>query len=176
MLRQLEDLDLERAMVEKQAEQMVHMAEDLAVQNKEIEKSRAESDFQAKHDELTGLPNRRYFLDQLDQVLAWFYGQLKLMLDRLASIPDGTGTLLDTTTILCVSEFGGPNANSTAAQHSPRNLPYVVIAGSGTPFRTGQSLSVDRTHGDYLLTLARGFGSMEARMGVGTGVIDGMLV
>ncbi len=70
MLRQLEDLDLERAMVEQQAQKMVHMAEDLAVQNKEIEKSRAESDFQAKHDELTGLPNRRYFLDQLDQVLA----------------------------------------------------------------------------------------------------------
>ena len=70
MLRQLEDLDLERAMVEQQAEQMVHMAEDLAVQNKEIEKSRAESDFQAKHDVLTGLPNRRYFLDQLHQVLS----------------------------------------------------------------------------------------------------------
>ena len=45
------------------------MAEDLALRNKEIEKSRAESDFQAKHDELTGLPNRRYFLDYLEQVL-----------------------------------------------------------------------------------------------------------
>jgi hypothetical protein len=110
------------------------------------------------------------------RIQRWFYGQLKLMLDRLESIPDGTGTLLDTTTILCVSEFGGPNANSTAAQHSPQNLPYLVIAGSGTPFRTGQYLSVDRTHGDYLLTLARGFGSMEARMGVGTSTIDEMLV
>jgi hypothetical protein len=110
------------------------------------------------------------------RIQRWFYGQLKLMLDRLAEIPDGTGTLLDTTTVLCVSEFGGPNANSTAAQHSPRNLPYVVIAGSGTPFRTGQYLSVDRTHGDYLLTLARGFGSQEARMGVGSSIIDGMLV
>jgi hypothetical protein len=110
------------------------------------------------------------------RIQRWFYGQLKLMLDRLESIPDGTGTLLDTTTILCVSEFGGPNANSTAAQHSPRNLPYVVIAGSGTPFRTGQYLSVDRNHGDYLLTLARGFGSQESRMGVGTSTIDGMLL
>jgi hypothetical protein len=110
------------------------------------------------------------------RIQRWFYGQMKLMLDRLASIPDGTGTLLDTTTILCVSEFGGPNANSTAAQHSPRNLPYVVIAGSGTPFRTGQYLTVDRTHGDYLLTLARGFGSMEASMGTGSSVIDEMLL
>ncbi len=110
------------------------------------------------------------------RIQRWFYGQLKLLLDRLASVPDGTGTLLDTTTILCVSEFGGPNANSTAAQHSPKNLPYVVVAGSGTPFKTGQYLTVDRPHGDYLLTLARGFGSMEARMGTGTSTIDEMLL
>jgi hypothetical protein len=109
------------------------------------------------------------------RIYRWFMGELKLLLDRLASIPDGTGTLLDTTTVLCVSEFGGPNANSTAAQHSPRNLPYVVIGGAQTPFRTGQSLTVDRSHGDFLLTLARGFGSTEARMGVGTSIIDGIL-
>ena len=48
---------------------MVHMAEDLAQRNKEIEQSRAESDFQAKHDELTGLPNRRFFIDYLQQVI-----------------------------------------------------------------------------------------------------------
>ncbi|MGF1628061.1 MAG: diguanylate cyclase domain-containing protein [Kiloniellaceae bacterium] len=70
MTRHLEDIDLERAMVEQQAQQMVHMAEDLALRNKEIEKSRAESDFQARHDVLTGLPNRRYFVDYLDQVLS----------------------------------------------------------------------------------------------------------
>lgn len=105
----------------------------------------------------------------------WFFGQLNLMLDRLKSIPDGTGTLFDHTTVLCVSEFGGPNANSTAAQHSPRDLPYVLIAGSETPFRTGQFLSVDASHGDYLLTLARGFGSTETRMGIGTSTLDGIL-
>ena len=69
LTRHLEDIELERAMVEQQAQQMVHMAEDLDLRNKEIEKSRAESDFQAKHDELTGLPNRRYFIDYLEQVL-----------------------------------------------------------------------------------------------------------
>ena len=67
--RHVEDLKVERALVEKQAQQMVHMAEDLAVQNKEIEKSRQFSDYQARHDELTGLPNRRYFYDYLQQTL-----------------------------------------------------------------------------------------------------------
>jgi hypothetical protein len=109
------------------------------------------------------------------RIQRWFFGQLKALLDRLASIPDATGTLLDNTTVLCVSEYGGPNANSTAAQHSTSNLPYLLVAGANTPFRTGQYLTVDNTHGDYLLTLARGFGSTEARMGVGTDIIDGIL-
>src|SRR3546814_287173 len=68
MTRYFEDIEMQRAMVEQQAQQMVHMAEDLALRNKEIEKSRAESDFQAKHDELTGLPNRRYFIAYLEPV------------------------------------------------------------------------------------------------------------
>jgi hypothetical protein len=110
------------------------------------------------------------------RVYRFFMNELKGMLDRLASIPDGTGTLLDSTTILCVSEYGGPNANSTAAQHSLRNLPYMLIGGASTPFVKGQSFTVDRTHGDYLLTLARGFGSDEASMGVGSSTIDGILV
>ncbi len=110
------------------------------------------------------------------RIQRWFMGQLKELLDRLASVPDGTGTLLDSTTVLCVSEYAGPNANSTAGQHSLKNLPYLLIGGSGTPFRTGQALSVNRSHGDYLLTLARGFGSTEASMGVGTSVIDEILL
>jgi hypothetical protein len=109
------------------------------------------------------------------RIQRWFFGQLAGLLDRLKSIPDGAGTLFDNTTILCVSEFGGPNANSTAAQHSPRNLPYVLIGGANTPFRTGSYLSVDRSHGDYLLTLARGFGSTETSMGIGSDLIDGII-
>ncbi len=69
LTRHLEDIELERAMVEQQAVQVVDMAEELAVKNKEIEASRKQSDFQAKHDELTGLPNRRYFAEQLEQSL-----------------------------------------------------------------------------------------------------------
>jgi hypothetical protein len=109
------------------------------------------------------------------RIFRWFFGQLNLMLDRLKSIPDGSGTLFDNTTVLCVSEFGGPNANSTAAQHSPKNLPYVLIAGQNSPFRTGQYMTAERSHGDYLLTIARAFGSTEQRMGTGSSIIDGII-
>jgi hypothetical protein len=109
------------------------------------------------------------------RIFRWFFGQLAGLLNRLESIPDGTGSLLDTTTIVCVSEFGGPRANSTAEQHSTINLPYLLISGSQSPFNGGQYLEVDRTHGDYLLTLAQGFGSGITEMGVGSSSIDGIL-
>lgn len=105
----------------------------------------------------------------------WFFGQLNALLKRLESIPDGGGTLLDSTTVLCVSEFGGPRANSTADQHSTRNLPFLLIGGANTPFATGQQLEVDRTHGDYLLTVARAFGSPIDELGVGDSIIDGII-
>jgi hypothetical protein len=110
------------------------------------------------------------------RIQRWFYGQLKGLLDRLASIPSGTGTLLDTTTILCVSEYGGPNANSTAAQHSLENLPLMLIGGSATPFRTGQFLEASANHGDYWLTIARAFGSDAESHGVGNSTIDGIIL
>jgi hypothetical protein len=109
------------------------------------------------------------------RIRRWFFDQMKVVLDRLSAIPDGTGTLFDHTTLLHTSEFGGPNSNSAAGQHSNRNLPYMTVAGSQTPFKGGQSLKVTRSHGDYLLTLAKGFGSTVTTMGVGTSTIDGIL-
>jgi Protein of unknown function (DUF1552) len=109
------------------------------------------------------------------RIRRWYFNQMKLLLDRLAAVPDGSGTLLDHTTILHVSEFGGPRANSTADQHSNNNLPYMLVAGAQTPFKTGQALFVNRNHGDFLLTLAQGFGSNATTMGVGTARIDGIL-
>jgi hypothetical protein len=109
------------------------------------------------------------------RIQRWFYGQLAQLLDRLDSIPDGTGTLLDNTTVLCVSEFGGPNANSTAAQHSTNNLPFMLVGGQNTPFDTGKFLRVDRSHADYLLTVARGFGSSISAIGISEGLIDGII-
>jgi hypothetical protein len=109
------------------------------------------------------------------RIRRWFFEQMKVLLDRLSSIPDGTGTLFDHTTLLHTSEFGGPYSNSAGGQHSNRNLPYMTVSGSQTPFKGGQSLKVNDNHGNYLLTLAKGFGSPATTMGIGTKTIDGIL-
>ncbi len=110
------------------------------------------------------------------RIRRWFFNQLALVVDRLATIPDGNGTLLDNTTILYASEYGGPNGNSTGGQHSTKNLPYMLIGGTNSPFKLGQGLNLtNRSHGDYLYTLAKGFGSTVTAVGKGTTLIDGIL-
>ena len=52
-------------------------------------------------------------------------------LDRLRSIPDGDGTLLDHTMVL----YGSGMSNSD--QHLPRAVPTLVVAGKDTGIKTG---------------------------------------
>jgi hypothetical protein len=110
------------------------------------------------------------------RIRRWLFNELKLLLDRLAEVQDGSGTLLDNTTILYASEFAGNNSNSVRGQHSNRDLPYMLISGKNSPFKGGQGLSLsNRKHGDFLYTLAKGFGSTVTNVGRGTSVIDGIL-
>mgnify|MGYP001598706538 CR=1 FL=1 len=109
------------------------------------------------------------------RVRRWFFNQMKLVMDRLSSTADGDGSLMDNTTILFASEFGGPTANG-GAQHSNRDLPYMILGGKNSPFRLGQAMTVsNRKHGDFLLTLAKGMGSTVSAVGKGTATIDGIL-
>jgi hypothetical protein len=81
---------------------------------------------------------------------------------------------MDNTTVLFASEFGGPNQNGGAI-HSNRNLPYMLIGGKNSPFNLGQGLNVTASHGNYLLTVAKGLGSTVSTVGKGTATIPGML-
>lgn len=110
------------------------------------------------------------------RIRRWLFNQLALVLDRLAETADGEGSLLDNTTILYASEYGGPNANSTAGQHSNRNLPYMLMGGSNSPFALGQGLNIGgRSHGDFLYTVAKGLGSTVAAVGKGRALVEGVL-
>ena len=89
------DLQMSRASLERQATETVQLAEDLAVQKAEADAARDRSEYLANHDILTGLPNRRAFLDQLNTFMADTgkegVGLLFIDLDKFKEVNDTLG-------------------------------------------------------------------------------------
>ena len=83
----------------------------------------------------------------------WHAGLMAYMCQRLASIPEGSGTMLDNTVILWTSEISQGNT------HSHKNMPIVMAGGAGGALKTNQYLELAATpHNDLLTTLGQAFG------------------
>lgn len=90
----------------------------------------------------------------------WYAGEFAYLLERLASIPEGDGTLLDNTVILWVNEL------ARGAAHDHANMPFVVAGGGGGRIHTGQYLSfTNEPHNNLLLGLLRAFDIDDASFG-----------
>jgi hypothetical protein len=68
------------------------------------------------------------------EVTAFWMDALAQLLDRLASVPEGDGTLLDNTLVVAGCAIG------EAWYHGARNLPIVLAGGAGGYFETGRYL------------------------------------
>jgi diguanylate cyclase (GGDEF)-like protein len=88
------DMEMSRASLEDQASQTVALAEDLAAQKAEAEAAQQRSEYLANHDILTGLPNRRAFMETLRQFMAQTdsgVGLLFIDLDKFKEVNDTLG-------------------------------------------------------------------------------------
>lgn len=72
--------------------------------------------------------------DQLELISMWFTRRYAYLLQRLADIPEGDGSMLDNTLVLWTSE------NAQSNNHSPNNMPYV-LAGNVGGLQSGRFLS-----------------------------------
>lgn len=90
---------------------------------------------------------------------AWHSSLIARLFDRLASVPEGDGTALDSTLL-----FWG-NEVSLGTAHTHDNMPFVV-AGGGWAFRTGRYLTYDgNSHADLLVSLLNAMGVNETTFG-----------
>jgi hypothetical protein len=68
----------------------------------------------------------------VDQVKVYQAGQIAAILDKLAAVPEGTGTLFDNTLVVWVDEFCHGYA------HAHDEIPYVLFCGSNRFFPMGR--------------------------------------
>lgn len=74
---------------------------------------------------------------KLAQINRYHVTQFARFLDRLKSIKEGEGTLLDN----CTIQYGSALSNGNA--HSPENLPILIAGKGGGALATGRHLRVD---------------------------------
>ncbi len=74
---------------------------------------------------------------KLAQINRYHVAQFARFLDRLKSIKEGDGTLLDN----CTIQYG--SALSNGDKHSPQNLPILIAGHGGGTLATGRHLRVD---------------------------------
>ncbi|MET0389273.1 MAG: DUF1552 domain-containing protein [Polyangiales bacterium] len=94
------------------------------------------------------------------RVTQWYAEQFAYLLGKLQAIPEGTGTMLDNTVVLWVSEFGEVNG------HSPKRLMWMLMGNAAGYFKQGQVLNVEgRGTNDVHTTLCNAFGIADTTFG-----------
>lgn len=103
----------------------------------------------------------------------FWHGHIAYLAKKLASIPEGNGTMLDNTLIYCGVESG------TNHSHSPVDMQYLLIGGKNLGLQTGQYLEVPKTSAHRLhVSVLNAFGADVDTFGNaddGTGALPGVL-
>jgi len=80
----------------------------------------------------------------------WHAGEIAYFAEKLAQIPEGDGTVLDSTLIVWGTEVSQGNS------HSLRDIPYLLLGTAQGKIRGGQWLTLpDRSGNDLLITIAQ---------------------
>jgi hypothetical protein len=113
--------------------------------------------------------------ENLTRIYTWYAERFAHLLDRLASVREGNGTLLDNTLVVWGSELGKGNS------HAFDRVPFVTAGACGGAVRTGRFLDLpERTpHNRLLVSMAHALGVTDlARFGStdpGAGPLPGLL-
>jgi len=100
-------------------------------------------------------------VDSLTRINRWYATQLATLMDKLAAVPEGDGTLLDHTLILWSNELAIGNV------HSRTDAPYVLGGRAGGRLATGRFLKYpgDVPHNNLLVSLLNAMGIPDQTFG-----------
>ncbi len=117
--------------------------------------------------------NKAELVSEYTRVSTWYIEQFAYLLERMKSIPEGDGNILENSVVMYGSGMKDGNG------HVKNNLPIVVAGQGGGVFRTGQHIACKKgtPHSNLLHSLALGMGvEQETFNGVSTGVVDELFV
>jgi hypothetical protein len=90
---------------------------------------------------------------KLVKIHTWYAQQFAYLLEKLASIPEAGGSVLDHTAVVWVNELGN------GSTHGHKLTPWVIGGSAGGYLKTGQLLSFpDEPHNRLLLTICHAMG------------------
>lgn len=123
------------------------------------------------HHETSHHENKEDKLVQYEKINTWHVDQFGYMLDRMKSIREGEGTLLDNSLLLFGSSMRDGNG------HRPQNLPLVLAGGKGGGIKTGQHLvsGKDTPMCNLFLSMLKAGGAKTDRFGDSTEALKGLV-
>lgn len=108
---------------------------------------------------------------KLVRIHTWYAGELAYFMSRLNAIPDGAGTLADSTLVIWCNELG----NGT---HSLKKTPWVLLGSARGALKAGRVLSFPgQPHTKLLVSVAQAMGLDLTSFGdaaLGTGPLPGL--
>lgn len=98
--------------------------------------------------------------DEFVRIKAWYTEQLAKLIEQLAAIPEGSGSLLDNTLIFVGSDL------ANGSWHNHTSMPFILAGGSTGGIQGGRSLVYDGVpHNRILVSIARFMGVNINRFG-----------
>jgi hypothetical protein len=108
----------------------------------------------------------------LFKIYNWFGSNFAYLLEQLAAVKEGDGTLLDNTVVLWVTEIQEPPT------HNQTKMPFMIAGGKNAGIKTGRWLKVPpQPHNNLLVSLLNVFGGTETKFGrpeYNTGALAGL--
>ena len=122
------------------------------------------------HHELSHHEGKEEKIEQYKRITRWHVEQFAGLVQRLAAIPEGDGSLLDATMLFCGSSMSDGNA------HDPDNLPILLAGGGGGTLAGGRHLACEgeRPLCDLHLALAQRMGVAVESFGDSTAPLAGL--
>ena len=93
-------------------------------------------------------------VDNITAINQWYAGEVAYLLDRLAAVPEGDGTMLDNTVVVWGNELSRGNS------HGSNPMPFVLAGGACGNLQSGRVLRFDDVpHNRLLVSLCHLMGA-----------------